>query len=278
MADRGTSGKHLSGWLAEAGDAIVSVLFPAGCRLCERQLLRASRVPICEQCLASFTALSGRVCQICGSPPETSFVAIPGPSEATGAPEADQPVCAACRVRTYRFDQARSYAAYDGALVRAIVMLKFERIEPLGTWFADRLAEVARREAQTLAVDIVVPVPLHRERERERGYNQAALIAKPLAKRLGLPHRAVLLMRTRPRPDKQVLSLAERWESVRGAFATRPGSQVDKLRVLLVDDVVTTGATLDACAKALRGAGAKSVIGLTVARAARRSIAAYDES
>jgi predicted amidophosphoribosyltransferase len=67
-------------------------------------------------------------------------------------------------------------------------------------------------------------------------------------------------MRTRPRPNKQVLSLDERWESVRGAFATRPGSPVDNLRVLLVDDVMTTGATLDACSKALREAGAKSVM------------------
>jgi competence protein ComFC len=151
--------------------------------------------------------------------------------------------------------------------VRAIVLFKFERIEPLGRWFAGRLAEVARREA--LTADVVVPVPLHRQREREGGYNQADLIARPLARRLGLPYRAVLLMRTKPRPDKHILSLEERWDSVRGAFATRPGSKVDNLRVLLVDDVMTTGATLDACARALQGAGAKSVIGLTVARAAR---------
>jgi len=156
---------------------------------------------------------------------------------------------------------------YKAGLVRAIVLLKFERVEPLGHWFAGRLAEVARREA--LVADVVVPVPLHRQRERERGYNQADLIAKPLARKLGLPYRAVLLVRTKPRPDKHILTLEERWDSVRGAFATRPGIKVDNLRVLLVDDVMTTGATLDACARALRGAGAKSVIGLTVARAAR---------
>jgi competence protein ComFC len=278
LADRGTSGKQLGGWLAEAGDALVSVLFPAGCRLCERLLTRASRVPICGECLASFVALPGRVCEICGSPPETSFVTSPREAETTDPADGHRSVCVACQVRTYMFDRARSYAAYDGALVRAIVMLKFERIEPLGAWFAERLVEIVRREAETLAADVVVPVPLHRERERERGYNQADLVARPLAKHLGLPYRAVLLVRTRPRPDKHVLSSAERWESVRGAFATRPGSQVDKLRVLLVDDVMTTGATLDACAKALRGAGAKSVIGLTVARAARHLVTVSDES
>ena len=157
-------------------------------------------------------------------------------------------------------------------------MLKFERIEPLGAWFADRLAEMSRREGETLAADVVVPVPPHRQRERERGYNQADLVAKPLTKRLGLPDHGVLLVRTRPRPDKHILSFPEGWESVRGAFATRPGSQVDNLRVLLVDDVMTTGATLDACARALREAGAKSVVGLTVARPARHPLAGSDES
>jgi competence protein ComFC len=111
----------------------------------------------------------------------------------------------------------------------------------------------------------------------ERGYNQADLIARPFAKRLKVPYRAVLLVRTRPRPDKQLLSLSERWESVRGAFATRPGSRVDNLRVLLVDDVMTTGATLDACARVLRQAGAKSVMALTVARALRHPVAGFDE-
>jgi ComF family protein len=192
------------------------------------------------------------------------------------APEGARLLCPECRKRPYGFDRARSYALYKAGIVRAILLLKFERVEPLGRWFAARLAEIATREA--LQADIVVPVPLHRQRERERGYNQAELIAKPVARKLGLPYRPVLLVRTKPRPNQHILSLDERWSSVRGAFATRQGSQVDNLRVLLVDDVMTTGATLDACAKALRGAGAKSVIGLTVARAARHPKAGSSES
>jgi ComF family protein len=247
--------------LAEIGDALVSVLFPAGCRICEKQLTTASRVPICDECLESFERVPGILCQVCGRPLH-GLVRNP-----------EHPlICPACQDKTYAFDCARSFAVYQGALVRAILLLKFEQMEPLGAWFAQRLAELANIEGEKLAADVVVPVPLHRDRERERGYNQAALISKPLAKRLRLPHKAVLLMRTRARPDKQVLSLEERWESVRGAFATRPGSQVDKLRVLLVDDVLTTGATLDACARALREAGAKSVAGLTIARAVRNPL------
>jgi len=151
-------------------------------------------------------------------------------------------------------------------------LLKFEQIEPLGAWFAQKLAEVLAGERDRFQADVIVPVPLHRQRERERGYNQAALISRPLAKRLRLPHKALLLMRTKARLDKRILTVEERWESVRGAFAIGPGSRIDNLRVLLVDDVLTTGATLDACARALREAGATSVVSLTVARAVRNPL------
>jgi len=251
----------LRGWLSEAGDALISVFFPAGCRICEKPLTTASRVPICGECLGSFAAVRGVVCELCGRP-LASF----------GQPAEQPALCAACRDHTYAFERARSFALYEGPLIKAILLLKFEQIRPLGNWFASRLREVVEREREALSADVVVPVPLHHQREKERGYNQAALISQPLAKMLCLPHKAVLLVRTKPRPNKHILSLEERWESVRGAFATRPGSQVDNQRVLLVDDVLTTGATLDACSRALREAGAKAVIGLTVARAIRNPV------
>jgi competence protein ComFC len=254
-------------WLAGASDALVSVLFPADCRICGGFLTRASRIPICGECLESFESVAHRKCEICGQP-------LP----ALDGSETENLCCPACQQETYAFDRARSYGVYQGGLVRAILMLKFEEIQPLGDWFAGRLAELARGEGPAMGADVVVPVPLHRDRQKERGYNQTVAISRPLAKLLGLPHKAVLLVRTRPRPDKQVLSLEERWASVRGAFATRPGSQVDKLRVLLVDDVLTTGATLDACSRALLDAGAKSVVALTVARASRNWIPAQRKS
>ena len=252
--------------LAEARDAIVSIVFPAACRICERLLTRASRIPICDICLGSFAPLPEKICVTCGRP-----------LEAYPLREGEALLCPACKTGQYEFDRARSYAIYEGALIRAIVLLKFEEMTPLGHWFGERLAELVRRGEEELAADVVVPVPLHRQRQRERGYNQADLIARPLARRLGLPCRPVLLVRTKPRPDKLHLSLEERWSSVRGAFAAKPGSRVDNLRVLLVDDVMTTGATLDACARALRQAGARTVIGLTVARALGNPLPTADE-
>jgi ComF family protein len=254
-------------WAAEASDALVSVFFPGGCRLCERMLTQASRLPICEECLGAFPVLPARVCRVCGSPALTATT-LDALRAGNDSSDGERGTCLDCEERKYRFECARSYAAYRGTLARAVVLLKFERVEPLAAYFGERIAAVAKRDG--LTGDIVVPVPLHRARERERGFNQAELIAREVAKRLRLPLKPVLLKRTKARPDKHLLTNEERWRIVRGAFATRPGSQVDNKRVLLVDDVMTTGATLDACSNALLEAGAKSVIGLTVARAVRR--------
>jgi ComF family protein len=167
----------------------------------------------------------------------------------------------------YSFDLARSFGAYTPEMARAILLLKYGNVTPLGSWFAHRLAVLVDRQPHAFEADVVVPVPLDRGRRKERGFNQAELIAKPLARLLCIPFRSCLLVRTRPRANRLRLTRRERWETVRGAYATHQSAQVDKLRVLLVDDVFTTGATLDACSKALKGAGAARVVGLTVARA-----------
>ncbi len=252
-ADDGTHHELLSarlaphGWIANVRAALLSVVFPAGCRICGQLLSEPTLIPICNECLDSFQQIAGRVCAVCGMPVEAGS-GVDGSAFIC-------PLCVNGKDRTYAFERSRSWSLYEGAMVRAIILLKFESIDPLGALFARLLAEMVARSGADFEADVVVPVPLHRQRERERGYNQAVLIAKPLAKKLGLPCKSVLLTRTRPRPDKHILTLEERWESVRGAFATRPGSQIDNQRVLLVDDVMTTGATLDSCAKTLRNAG-----------------------
>ena len=254
------SSNAVSRWLGVCADALAAIGFPADCRLCERPLESASRVPVCEACLNSFPRIAGEICSLCGQ------------ALAAGEMLSDEAeICRSCSEERFAFAVARSFGIYRESLVRAILLLKYEQVEPLGAWFAKRLAEVVRGEGGLLSADIVVPVPLHRQRQRERGFNQVELFARPLAKLLELPYRPVLLVRKRPRPEKHLLTRDERQAAVRGAFAMQKGARVDNSRVLLLDDVITTGATLDACAGALREAGAASVLGLTIARAARQA-------
>jgi ComF family protein len=247
--------------LKDALDALVSVVFPAPCRICGQTLTNASGIPICEICLSGFERIADPMCLCCGRP----FVS-------TAAEQATQPLCRLCRVDFYSFERARSFAVYNDALSEAIVLLKYDEVTRLGDWFAARLAEMVSRAPDDWNADVVVSVPLHPDRRRERGYNQAELIARPLAKRLNLKLEKRLLIRTKPRPPQLVLSRSEHWKSVRGAYAMRKGGKVNNLRVLLVDDVLTTGATLDACARTLKKAGAAAVLGLTVGRVASGTI------
>lgn len=251
-------------------DALASVLFAAPCRICDQPLLNASRIPICASCKVSFEAIADPVCLCCGRPQQPHSATVPSDNA--------NRLCRLCRAETFAFARARNWAAYNPSLTSAIMLLKYEEVTRLGDFFAARLAELHRRLSQEDAAawkaDVIVPVPLHADRRRERGYNQVDMIARPLARKLNLLFRPYLLARTKPRPARLVLSRSEHWESVRGAYATRKGLRVDNLRILLVDDVMTTGATLDACSRALKKAGAAEVMALTVARVIPRWLSA----
>lgn len=235
-------------------DSLAAVLFPSNCRVCERLLEHAARIPVCQECLDQVQRIADPMCVRCGRPLFTPPI------------QAENFQCRLCRQGRYAFQLARSYAVYEDSLVRLIILLKHHGIKPLGAWCAQRLRELAQRYPELAGADAIVPVPLHPARLRERGYNQAEWIARPLARLLRIPLRPDLLARVKPRPEKLKLTRRERWEAVRGAYATTGRAQVDNLRVLLVDDVFTTGATLDACARALLRQGAAQVTALTVGR------------
>jgi predicted amidophosphoribosyltransferase len=231
------------------------VFFPAGCRLCDELLTDVRRIPICNHCLSSFQVVPPASCDLCGQP-------------GTFDPEFPKAIwfCPDCQGHRFAFQLARSFGLYEGDLVRAILLLKHARIEPRGTWFADRVAELVRKGGNRMAADVVVPVPCI-----ACGLGSVVLTrwmsSGAPACRLDQPDRPVLPMRSRPRPEKHVLGNDERSEAVCGAFAMRNGGRVDNLPILLLDDVMTTGATLEACSRALSEAGAKSLVGLTIAQA-----------
>jgi ComF family protein len=165
------------------------------------------------------------------------------------------------------FDAAYSFGAYEGPLRDLIHVFKYGRVHPLSVPLGRLLASAI---PQDQSFDFIVPVPLHWRRRLARGFNQSGLLAREVSRRYGLrPSRA--LRRSRFTPAQAGLSHAGRRRNVAGAFAVPRNVDVTGRRVLLVDDVFTTGATLTACARALKRAGARYVAVLTLARVDRRS-------
>lgn len=239
-------------WLRKLGDAAVDLLFPPRCVVCHR--LGAW---FCAACIDKIEFIEPPVCRGCGLPLEGS-----------GA----DPLCSRCRQSPPAVDALRAAAYHSGPLREAIHEFKYGDLRslaaPLGQLMAKRWVVLANRE---LDMDTVVPVPLHPRRERQRGYNQAALLAEALGACLQKPVVQGVLVRTRATAPQVGLNPTERQSNVRGAFRCT-GNDLAGTRVLLVDDVCTTGSTLESACLALREAGVTSVQAYTLARAKPSSL------
>jgi len=173
-------------------------------------------------------------------------------------------LCGACREGATVFDRLRAFGAYEAELRALIVLLKYNRVRPLARPLAGWLAALLHGDRELSAVDAIVPVPLHPARQRTRSYNQSELLARQLGRWTGLPARRGWLRRIKDTPSQTGLTHQQREANVRGAFACKDGGT--EARILLVDDVCTTGATLNSCARALKRAGAARVNAVVVAR------------
>jgi ComF family protein len=180
-----------------------------------------------------------------------------------GEPNTPSRLCSKCRQYSLNIDFIRSVAIFHGTVRNAIHRFKYERLAGLATPFGDLLAETWL--ANNFQADWIIPVPLHPARERDRGYNQAALLAQRLSDRTHVPALPHALKRTRVTAVQMELKAAERRTNVAGAFDCSE-ARIRGKRVVVMDDVCTTGATLEACAQALSQAGAASVFALTLAR------------
>jgi ComF family protein len=266
-ADR-TSPANVSSLLRELADSVFAALLPSGCPTCGRELSLAVSAGLCGDCWSQITPWTGPACAHCGLP----FASV-------AAADAAEPLCAPCRREDYEFDLARSFGLHTGVLRSAVLLLKYTRRERLGFKLGELLwpAWEIVQKASGVNSPIIVPVPLHRSRRRTRGFNQAEALAQGLrrtARARGAGSDFVLqthcLERTRPTPPQAGLTWKARWENVRGVFRVTSADRVRGRVVLLVDDVMTTGATLSACASALKRAGTGQVLGLTLARATPR--------
>jgi ComF family protein len=213
------------------------------------------RFPVCERCLQEPEPLEAEFfCISCRTPFLNSF-----PLDLEGR-------CGLCRSGLRAFDAAYSFGAYAGALRELLHLLKYRSMESLAEPLAQLLLRSLPRDE---AFDCIVPVPLHWRRQWDRGFNQAELLARRLSRSTGIPTRNAL-RRVKPTATQAGLSQTARRRNMMQAFICRRPDAVSGKRVLLVDDVMTTGTTAAACARALKGAGASRVALLTVARADRR--------
>ena len=231
--------------------AAVSLLYPPVCTICGRSV-RVSAY-LCDQCAIKFTRIVAPFCQKCSEPFEGSITSAFS--------------CANCAHRAIYFEAA--VAAYRGrGIVRQIVHeFKYGRQlhlrHLLARWLRAALDDERLSGHQ---FDVIVPVPLHPTRQRERGFNQAGLLGELLSAQTSIPARAVL-ERIRYTTTQTALDRAERMENLHNAFRLRKNADVRGLRVLLVDDVLTTCSTLNECSRILKRAGAFSVHAATAARA-----------
>lgn len=238
---------------------VLNFFYPPRCAACgERQPPDALR-RVCARCIARIERLADPLCEVCGIP--LARVA----AEASGW-------CSRCTESPPRFGRARAIARYrpsasdDSQTVPSIIRRhKYGLDQSLGRALAECLGDVMPLEENDY--DLVIPVPLHRRRLRWRGFNQAALIGGAVARRIRRPLDASTLVRVRATAPQTSQDHDQRVRNVRRAFAVRWPARVANRRVLLVDDVMTTGATADECARTLLAAGARRVDVFTLARA-----------
>lgn len=240
--------------LPKVWSGLFNLVFPDSCRICDNPLTSVARYPVCRKCLEGAAPIEADYfCAACRTPFHT-----PHPLDERG-------LCGLCRGGMNGFDSASSYGFHEGTLRKLIHLYKYAGIHTLAKPLAGYLlAALQRRER----LDLIVPVPMHWRRKWSRGFNQSELLAREVSRRTGVPM-ALVLRRARKTPPQAGLSDHDRRRNVRGAF--RSTRKLDGQHVLLVDDVMTTGATVSACGAALKRSGAARVTVLTLARTDRRS-------
>jgi ComF family protein len=226
--------------------------YPEICQLCETERATAKDGFVCARCWSHIRFIRPPFCDRCGLPFEGDITTIFE--------------CTNCREMELHFSSARSAVVAKTVVLEAIHRFKYQS----ALWFENFLADLFLREAVPVLRgqkwDFIVPVPLHSLKQREREFNQAEILAGRLSAATKIPLNTKLIRRVTSTKTQTRLTKQQRAENMRGAFGMRTGEKLDGEKIVVVDDVFTTGATTNACAQALRAAGAGEVCVWTVAR------------
>ena len=240
--------KHARPWI----EALLGFVYPNICQLCSAQLATAEEGYVCARCWQGVRFIKPPFCDRCGLPFEGNITT--------------RFECSNCREMELHFRFARSAVVAAGTTLEVIHRYKYQRALWFEPFLADLLVKAAVPELSASDWDVIVPVPLHSRKQREREFNQAERLAAWLGRATQIPVNTAILQRTVPTRTQTKLTRPERAANVRQAFARRKGASLHGARAVLLDDVLTTGATTSACARVLRQAGAADVCVWTVAR------------
>lgn len=235
----------------KAAGALADFFFPPQCLLCRRFIGSYRDGHFCKQCLAGFAFTGSPLCVKCG----ILFTSRQG----------EDHLCSRCIRYDRFFDTARAVGSYEGVLRKTVHEFKYRGRSMLAAPLGRLMAEQGSRLLALRCYDLLAPVPLHVRRLRERGYNQAGMLANVIGKAWGIPVNLTALRKRRSTAAQTELTADERRKNIRGAFFWAGASLAEK-SVLLVDDVYTSGATADECARVLKRAGAARVDVFTLAR------------
>ncbi len=238
---------------------LLDLIYPPRCLicagfLCEKEAsVNGQRIYFCRDCLSSLAVVESPFCPVCSSPLETGG--------------ADR-VCRECNTHPPSFDMLVAPYLYESPLMECIHQFKYRPKPHMGDSLGPLLASFAHETLYGMDHPLLIPVPLHKKKLRERGFNQALVLARHVANALRGEIDFVSLKRHRATVPQTELDKKQRKRNVRGAFVLADSDKISDREVILVDDVATTGSTLNECAKLLKKAGAREVVALVLARAA----------
>ena len=229
------------------------IVFPSFCHLCSALLQLPGEKVVCRSCMENLIPHRGSYCICCGR-----FF--------SGA--ADPHVCSSCLENKKAYSRHRSCGLYQGKLKDIILLIKYRQFKVLGKGLADFVSRsLDQDESFFPGADYLVPVPLHPRKERKRGFNQAREIAFWLGKKHSIPLLDRVLVKTKNNPAQTTLESKQRWMNVKNAYAVKKPALIAGKTLILIDDVFTTGATINECSRVLKKAGAREVRCITIAQA-----------
>lgn len=222
---------------------ILNVFYPRCCPVCQKILKDQNRL-ICPECEKKLKPIGQPRCYLCGKPVEKGEY------------------CADCLRHPHIFDQGRGIFVYDDRMRKSVLRYKYSGCREYGEFYARAMYLYGNRDVRDWNPDLIVPVPVHRTKLRMRGFNQAAFLAEKLGDYTGIPVRQKLVLKIRKTKSQKKLSAVQRKKNLEEAFLVN--EDVLGKRILVVDDVYTTGSTIDAMASCLKKKGASAVYFLTV--------------